>query len=789
MEMSSDNGQPIDYDIDVDLPDNVEQQNNEEDQNMDGIDNDGVFDNEMGDGNYNDFDQDNEDQELQDVPDEEPEQDVDITDDISTTFNPPNDMQHAQEGYSETPATDLSENVSRLGDYEDSNATEAQTVEYSENVSQHGDYMHSYARERQTTELSPHNSHGNDGPSGQIQYQTLDKLNENDDKNADEAHTTEQSIQQEYSTHAEANQENSSEVLASTVRAHANAEEDPGATVAPTQENNKEKSSATCVDKQETGSLQTTDQPHQVGELNHTENDTMEFPIVLTFGNISSYLFPLSTQDEENSGYFLADKSLIGQPIKAVFDAFRDKFHEGIGQNSELGVEITDLDIFLGEESSYSSSAGCSLSSFVEVYIKLCQNDGIEDMEPLHLNLTVQETFYARWAQLRDAAAEGKGLSDVVQHTYEDESHEGSHDEPDEEDGHEEGEDQDQESRPAADLENEPVHEDFGDEQYEESAEHYDEEAEEASEVVENGTSSVAGGDSTESGVTATGIGSDGVKKVDANHTEPLQSSAADAGESSGQSSLSSSYSLIPAEEEEDFQDLLDYGTDDDLEAPKDASQQIPVEPTGELPPEDEEEEDLIDYSSDEEEEKEGAKDPAQAQESALKGILSTQSDHRNAKHVSFKEHKTSNDDPTTAENTSESVKSIESYNNEEDDIIDFSDEEDHSATVPNTANSLAAESQTSNNAESDPEPPLEDTSAFNADVKPDDDEGDFEINIDLESSTGDPSKTRSPAKNNQHPELGSPTGQKRTHEQIEEEDLIDFGFDGSSSPKRVKAT
>lgn len=73
-----------------------------------------------------------------------------------------------------------------------------------------------------------------------------------------------------------------------------------------------------------------------------------------------------------------------------------------------------------------------TLSQIVDVYLFLCQNDGIEEPEPLYLTLTTKPTLLAVLSNLEQIANEGKGISDAqTWETYEEEDvDEAEHDLP-----------------------------------------------------------------------------------------------------------------------------------------------------------------------------------------------------------------------------------------------------------------------------------------------------------------------------------------------------------------------
>ena len=146
-----------------------------------------------------------------------------------------------------------------------------------------------------------------------------------------------------------------------------------------------------------------------------SKEQLLKFPVTLNFAGTDNNLFPLSNNGEITPGYLFDDRDLMKKSIKAVFEAFRDRFGEAITESNLLGLEFPGLDLRLNEESPFASEAGCCLLSFIDIYVKLSANDGVVDPPPFYLILSVEDTFYTRWQHLRDACNGGQGLSTVVQ--------------------------------------------------------------------------------------------------------------------------------------------------------------------------------------------------------------------------------------------------------------------------------------------------------------------------------------------------------------------------------------
>ncbi|WEW54688.1 hypothetical protein PRK78_000110 [Emydomyces testavorans] len=119
-------------------------------------------------------------------------------------------------------------------------------------------------------------------------------------------------------------------------------------------------------------------------------------------------LFPPNEGDPLEM-YLLEDEELAHVPLRHLFHAFREVLGSHMTEKNELVLSIDSLYLQLSEIAIQSTEI--TLSEIVQVYLELSQNDGVENPEPLYVNLTSRSTFDADFASLRAAAQKGKGLS------------------------------------------------------------------------------------------------------------------------------------------------------------------------------------------------------------------------------------------------------------------------------------------------------------------------------------------------------------------------------------------
>ncbi|KAI1914125.1 hypothetical protein LOZ12_002957 [Ophidiomyces ophidiicola] len=123
-------------------------------------------------------------------------------------------------------------------------------------------------------------------------------------------------------------------------------------------------------------------------------------------------LFP-PNEDDSSDMYFLEDEGLAHEPLYLLFQAFRRVLGTHVTMKDELVVFIEPLYLQLSEIAVRESNT--SLHQIVQLYLDLSRNDGIEEPDPLYINLSFKSTWEADLTALRNAAESGQGLASLGQ--------------------------------------------------------------------------------------------------------------------------------------------------------------------------------------------------------------------------------------------------------------------------------------------------------------------------------------------------------------------------------------
>ncbi|RHZ54077.1 hypothetical protein CDV55_103345 [Aspergillus turcosus] len=133
-------------------------------------------------------------------------------------------------------------------------------------------------------------------------------------------------------------------------------------------------------------------------------------PVKVYYQDNEISLFPPREGDSSET-FFLEDERLAYEPVGKLFESCREVLYEHVGENEVLVLDIESLNLQLIEDSSHISKV--TLHQIIDVYLRLCHNDGIDSPEPLYLTLSTKLTIPAEISDLQLAASEGKGLSEI----------------------------------------------------------------------------------------------------------------------------------------------------------------------------------------------------------------------------------------------------------------------------------------------------------------------------------------------------------------------------------------
>lgn len=143
----------------------------------------------------------------------------------------------------------------------------------------------------------------------------------------------------------------------------------------------------------------------------------------------SNFYYPFT---DSNSILSLVDQSDVAtQPLPQLLSALRSRIQDYIFDTSELQIHFQQLALTVREVSNhthmdehsgigadtlqnYATPDSCSLVDLNDIYLSLCMNDGIDDIQPLHVVLSEHAPFSARLQALHEALENGKGLQHVI---------------------------------------------------------------------------------------------------------------------------------------------------------------------------------------------------------------------------------------------------------------------------------------------------------------------------------------------------------------------------------------
>ncbi|KAJ5126726.1 hypothetical protein N7448_007505 [Penicillium atrosanguineum] len=156
----------------------------------------------------------------------------------------------------------------------------------------------------------------------------------------------------------------------------------------------------------------------------HDHDDESLHPVkVLYQGNEISLFPPLEGDSAET--FFLHDEDVAYDNVGRLFSSLREILLDNVAEHEVLVIDIDSLGIQIAEDSSHTSNM--TLHQILNVYLRLCHNDGTDEPDALYLSLTSKPTCQSELAALVAAADGGKGLSQIHEWYGYDEAEEGGH--------------------------------------------------------------------------------------------------------------------------------------------------------------------------------------------------------------------------------------------------------------------------------------------------------------------------------------------------------------------------
>ncbi|KOS38573.1 hypothetical protein ACN38_g10599 [Penicillium nordicum] len=133
-------------------------------------------------------------------------------------------------------------------------------------------------------------------------------------------------------------------------------------------------------------------------------------PVKILYQDCEIALFPPLEGDLADT-FFIEDEALAYENIDQIFKALREVLQKTMVGNEVLVIDIDTLGIQMTEDSFHTSQV--TLHQILDLYLRLCRNDGTTEPDALYLTLSTRRAFPAEIADLNDAAIEGKKLSEL----------------------------------------------------------------------------------------------------------------------------------------------------------------------------------------------------------------------------------------------------------------------------------------------------------------------------------------------------------------------------------------
>ncbi|KAJ5649081.1 uncharacterized protein N7484_002804 [Penicillium longicatenatum] len=149
--------------------------------------------------------------------------------------------------------------------------------------------------------------------------------------------------------------------------------------------------------------------PNEIEHENTHEDESLHTVKVIYQDNEISLFPPLEGDSAET--FFLHDEDVAYDNVGRLFSSLREVLLDNIAEHDTLVIDIDSLGIQITEDSSYTSKI--TLHQILDIYLRLCHNDGIHDPDALYLSLSSKAAIHHELASLDSAAKEGKGLSQI----------------------------------------------------------------------------------------------------------------------------------------------------------------------------------------------------------------------------------------------------------------------------------------------------------------------------------------------------------------------------------------
>ena len=158
-------------------------------------------------------------------------------------------------------------------------------------------------------------------------------------------------------------------------------------------------------------------------------------PIKVLYQDNEISLFP-PVEGNLAETFFVHDEDVTYEPLEKLFSSLREVLEESLFEHDVLVIDIESVGLQIAEVSlvlillcqsktmltaimkDSSCTSKITLQQILDVYLRLCHNDGNHQPDPLYLSLHSKPAVYSELASLEAAAKEGKGLSQFWEEYY-----------------------------------------------------------------------------------------------------------------------------------------------------------------------------------------------------------------------------------------------------------------------------------------------------------------------------------------------------------------------------------
>jgi len=133
-------------------------------------------------------------------------------------------------------------------------------------------------------------------------------------------------------------------------------------------------------------------------------------PTIVEYQENEVYLFP-SRDPAVPEQYLLQNENLVTTSLGDLLQACRTALGDGVSEDEELVLGVEELDLYVSEDSTAAFST--SFSELLDMYLQLHKLDGNDNPPPFRVSLTTKTRFSNRLASITQAISEGKGFSQL----------------------------------------------------------------------------------------------------------------------------------------------------------------------------------------------------------------------------------------------------------------------------------------------------------------------------------------------------------------------------------------